>query len=407
MNPFATALEQLEQSAPLSGISPRTLARLRQPQRIIEVNLPIMMDSGEENIFTAYRVQYNNARGPYKGGIRFHPQVDLNEVKALAFWMTIKCAVANIPLGGGKGGVIVDSKKLSTRELERLSRAFARGFKDFIGPETDVPAPDVYTTPQIMTWMADELVAAHGGDKKYQATFTGKPIEAGGSQGRTEATGLGGFYVFEALAEKIKVAKGSSIAIQGFGNVGLYFARFAAAAGYKIVAVSDSSGGIYDSAGLDLTAVEAHKNKTGKLVGLPGADSITNEELLVLPVDVLVPAALENQITADNADAIKAKVIVEMANGPTTMEADRILWQKKTVVVPDVLANAGGVTVSYFEWLQNTAGKSWSQEKVFADLKSTLVPAFEEIYALGKEKNIDLRTAAYVVALRRIEQAMK
>jgi len=407
MNVYQFALQQLTKAAGVADVSPRLIERLRQPQRVIEINFPVLMDSGEEKIFTSYRVQYNNARGPYKGGIRFHPQVDLNEVKALAFWMTIKCAVADIPLGGGKGGVIVDPKKLSATELERLSRAWARAFKDFVGPDIDVPAPDVYTTPQIMSWMGEELVAAHNGDETYKATFTGKPLDDGGSEGRTEATGLGGFYVFEALAKQIKLAPGSTVAVQGFGNVGLYFARFAASAGYKVVAVSDSSGGVYNPIGLDIDKAESHKTKTGKLIGLPGSQSITNEELLLLPVDVLVPSALENQITADNADQIKAKIVVEMANGPTTPEADTILWDKKIILLPDVLANSGGVTVSYFEWLQNRKGEHWPKDRVLTELKQHIVLAFEEIYKLGQEKNIDLRTAAFVVALKRIEKATK
>ncbi len=406
MNPFQSALQQLDRAARVAAVPSFVVERLRHPERIIEVSLPVLMDTREEKIFTAYRVQYNSARGPYKGGIRFHPNVDKDEVQALGLWMAVKCAVANIPFGGAKGGVMVDPKKLSATELERLSRAFVRSLKDFIGPQVDVPAPDVYTTPQIMQWMAEEYVQLTGDDRN-KATFTGKPLAYGGSMGRETATGLGGLYVLESLAPKIKIPSNATIAVQGFGNVGRVFAEKAAASGFRVVAVSDSSGGIYQPSGLAIDAVGTQKDATRSLAGFRDAQTVTNEALLELPVDILVPAALEGQITEKNAGRIRAKIILELANGPTDAHADPLLFDRGITVIPDVLTNAGGVIVSYFEWLQNLKSEQWSEERVFGELKRLLLQATEEIYQRAKSKNIDVRTAAYVVALERIAEATK
>lgn len=404
MNPFESAMQQLERAAQYANIPGYLMKRLQQPQRIIEAYLPVMMDAGEERIFTAYRVQYNNARGPFKGGIRYHPQVSMDEVKALAFWMSIKCAVAGIPLGGGKGGVIVNPKDLSEKELERLSRAWVRAFKDVIGPEKDVPAPDVYTTPQIMRWMAEEYVSLTGDAKGY-ATFTGKPVEFHGSEGRGAATAQGGFYVLQSYAEKAGFPSGARVAIQGFGNAGGVFAELAYTAGYKVVAVSDSHGAIYNPEGLDIPAVMEHKKKTGVLTDLPGVHIMSNEDLLEVACEVLVPAALENQITEANARKIQAHVVLELANGPTTPAADEILFKKNIAVIPDVLANSGGVTVSYFEWDQNMKGERWSASDVDKKLQPIMQQAFADIYALAREKGISLRTSAFAIAVKRIAEA--
>ncbi len=377
-NPFENALSQLKRVGQF-GVSVDTVARMSAPEREIRVSIPLTMDDGSEKLFEGYRVQHSGVRGPYKGGIRFHPQADINEVKALALWMTLKTAVANIPMGGGKGGVTVDPKALSKGELERLSRGWVRALWRNIGPHVDVPAPDVNTTPEIMGWMADEYTKLSGDTSN--AAFTGKPLEKGGSLGRDKATGLGGFYVFEALREQLGIKPGATVAIQGRGNVGGHAAEIFAAHGYKVVATSNSKGGEYEGRG------------------------ITNEELLELPVDVLVPAALENQITKENASKIKAKVVLELANGPTTPEADDILFEKKIFVIPDILANSGGVIVSTFEWEQNLKGETWSEEEVNRKLKEILDREAKEVVARASELKTDLRRGAFVIALERIETA--
>ncbi|MCX6784704.1 MAG: Glu/Leu/Phe/Val dehydrogenase [Candidatus Komeilibacteria bacterium] len=406
MNAFANALTQLKKAIQLGGLSAETWEFLSKPQRIINHSLPVRMDDGSLRMFESYRVQYNNACGPYKGGIRFHPKVDLSEVKALAFWMSIKCAVVGIPMGGGKGGVVVDPKKLSVTELERLSRAYAAMFAPYIGPDKDVPAPDVYTTPQIMAWMMDEYNKVTG--TEAPGMITGKPLAVGGSQGRGTATAQGGFYVLSEVVKKLKLVLGkTTVAIQGFGNAGSVMAGLVQKAGYKVVAVSDSSAGIYNPKGLVLKEVEKYKQSTGKLTGFPGAQTITNEKLLELPVDVLVPAALENQITEKNVGRIKAKVVLELANGPTTPEADEKLFKKGIVLVPDVLANAGGVTVSYFEWVQNLANYYWTEKEVFQKLERIIVDSFNEVWQMAQSKKTDLRTAAFIVAVGRISEAMR
>ncbi|MBT6898712.1 MAG: Glu/Leu/Phe/Val dehydrogenase, partial [Candidatus Pacebacteria bacterium] len=369
MNPHQQSVRQLEQVADLlrdqyqdSVEFNQVIEKLKSPNQIIEGEIEVKMDDGSTKKFKAFRSQHNNARGPYKGGIRFHHNVNKEEVMALSTWMTWKCAVTGIPYGGGKGGVIVDPKKLSPKELQSLSRAYAEFIADYIGPWVDVPAPDVNTTPQIMAWMIDAYEGyLKANNRPLQenplATFTGKPLGLGGSAGRTEATGLGGFFVFEKLVKKLGFdnKKDVTVAIQGFGNVGYWFAYHAHQAGYKVVAVSDSKGGIYVEDGLDPVVTFKYKQDQGKLPG----KAITNEELLELDVDILVPAALENVITKDNAANIKAKAILELANGPTSPEADQILADNGVIMVPDVLANAGGVTVSYFEWAQNLQGYYW------------------------------------------------
>ena len=379
------------------------IEKLSRAEKEITVTIPVRMDDGTLRFFEGYRVQHCNWRGPYKGGIRFHPDADIDEVRALALWMTMKTAVSNIPMGGGKGGVVVDPKALSASELERLSRGFVRALWRDIGPQVDVPAPDVNTTPEIMAWMSDEYTKLSG--DQTGATFTGKPVGQGGSEGRGTATGLGGFYVFDAVRERAGIEEGASIAIQGMGNVGGHAAEIFTAHGYKVVAMSDSKGGIYKEDGLDPKAVEKYKEEHRSLAGFPDAKEISNAELLELSVDVLVPAALENQITAENASRVSAKLILELANGPTTPEADEILHQRGIAVVPDILANAGGVIVSTLEWEQNLANEQWEEGKVLAKLKETLVPQADLIWQKATEKKIPLRVAAFMVALDRLASA--
>jgi glutamate dehydrogenase (NADP+) len=402
---FASAMRQLEEAYRYIKVSPDAKRILAQPRQVLEVAIPVRMDNGSLCVFTGYRVHYNNARGPTKGGIRYHPDVSLSEVKALAFWMTIKCAVAGIPYGGAKGGVIVNPKKLSVHELERLSRGYIRAVADFIGPDQDVPAPDVYTTAQIMGWMADEYGII---TRKYQpAVITGKPLALGGSKGRETATAKGAFYVLmEAMRVKSLEPSKTTVAIQGYGNAGSFLAHFLHEAGFKVVAASDSRGGVYDPNGLDPAKLRHAKETNGSLEGA-GGRKITNEELLELDVDILAPCALENQLTAANADKIKAKIVLEVANGPTTPEADEILAKKGVLVIPDVLANAGGVTVSYFEWVQNRQGYYWSEEEVFEKLERIMVPEFNAIYELMEEQGGTMRAAAFVHALKRIVEAIE
>jgi len=403
---FKAVINQLNKTCEIMKIEHDELEILRKPERIIEVSLPVIMDDGSLKVFTGYRVQYNNILGPYKGGIRYHPKVNLDEVKALAFWMTIKCAVADIPYGGGKGGIAVDVEKLSKGELERLTRAYTRGFSDFIGPTKDVPAPDVCTNPQVMAWIMDEY--SHIKGENTPAVVTGKPVEIGGSLGRNTATSLGGFYIFEKVLEKIKIKKSKiSLAIQGFGNVGMNFALIAYAAGYKIVAVSDMHGAIYDKNGLNIEKVSSHKQATGSVINFKGVKNITNKELLELPIDVLVPAALENVIDKKNAGRIKAKMILELANGPTMAEAEVKLQKKGVLIVPDVLANSGGVIVSYFEWVQNLRHFYWDKNKVEVNLEKQIIGAFNKVWqTMEAQNNRDMRTAAYMVAVEKLVKAL-
>ncbi len=403
-NPFENALSQLARANAVKAFDPKFIKQISVPNREVRISIPVTMDDGSLEVFEGYRVEHNNARGPYKGGIRYHHDTDIYEVKALAFWMALKCAVAGIPMGGGKGGITVDPKKLSKGELERLSRGWVRGMADVLGPKKDVPAPDVNTTPEIMGWMVDEFAKISG--DTTNATFTGKPIALGGSEGRGPATGLGGFYVFDALRAKYNVPEGGSVVIQGFGNVGGNAAEIFQKNGYKIIAMSDSKGGIVKEDGLDIKALEEWKKVNGTLAGFPGSRSLTNQELLELPCDVLIPAALENQITGENAGKIQAKFILELANGPITPEADEILYGRGIPVVPDILANSGGVTVSTFEWEQNLKGEHWSEADVFAKLKELLDRETLAIYEESIALKTDLRRAAFIVALGRIAKAM-
>ena len=410
-------MEQLKRSAELIDLEKDIWERMRKPDNILQVSLPVRMDNGELKVFEGYRVQYNNSCGPYKGGIRFHPKTDLHEVKALAFWMAIKCAVAGIPYGGAKGGVTVDPKKLSIDELERLTRVFTQKLANFIGPERDIPAPDVNTNPQIMAWMVDEFSKIKGFN--VPGVVTGKPLEIGGSLGRNEATGLGGFFVLQSLAKKMKLnPKKTTVAIQGFGNVGYNLAIFLHKAGYKIIAVSDSQGGILNKNGHEMNPEEIMKAKKqkgqidgcycrGTVCDCVNFAKVDNEKLLQLPVDVLVPAALEGAINEKNAGRIKAKIILEMANGGVTPEAEEKLNKKGVVVVPDVLANAGGVVVSYFEWVQNLQNYYWGLEEVNQKLEKIMDDSFEAVWQRKEKYQTTWRNAAFALALERIEAAMK
>lgn len=377
---------------------------LKHPQRVIEVAVPIRLDNGELKVFTGFRVQHNNIRGPYKGGLRFHPQVDLDEVKALSFWMTIKCAVADIPYGGAKGGITVDTKTLSQTEIERLTRSYVRAIADFIGSDKDIPAPDVYTNPQIMAWFMDEYSRIK--QVYTPGVVTGKPLEVGGSVGRDTATAQGGKYVLEEIGKNLNLKKDADIAIQGFGNAGMNFAKIAHEAGYNIIAVSDSRGGILNKEGIDIKELEKHKINTGSVSDFKNTKNITNEEILELEVDVLVPSALEKVITEKNVDKIKAKIIIELANGPITIKAGEKLFEKGTVVIPDVLANSGGVIVSYFEWVQNIRHFYWSKEKVDANLHEKITSAAKNVWEYSKKYNTNLRTAAYIIAVERLNKAL-
>ncbi len=403
-NPFENALSQLKRATEIKSFNQEFLDRLHQPNREIRISIPVIMDDGSLKIFEGYRVQYNNARGPYKGGIRFHQNTDIEEVKALAFWMTLKCAVTNIPMGGGKGGITVNPKELSKGELEKLSRGWIKLMAPVIGPKVDIPAPDVNTTPEIMAWMADEYYKITGDESN--AVVTGKPIEVGGSEGRGPATGLGGFYVFDVIRKKLELPTSCKIAIQGFGNVGSNAAQILSDDGHKIIALSDSKGAIFKEDGIDINLLKDYKKANRQISGFPGSKNISNEELLVLECDVLMPAALENQITEKNARDIKAKLIVELANGPTTPEADDILFERDITVAPDILANAGGVTVSTFEWEQNLKNEHWAETEVFEKLKKIMDEETELIYNRSKNLKTDIRRAAFIVALERIEESL-
>ncbi len=401
-NPYENAMAQLDKVAKIKNFKEELILRLRESNRDVRISIPVKMDNSSIEIFKGYRVEHNNALGPYKGGIRYHPHTEINEVKALAFWMTLKCAVADIPMGGGKGGITVNPKKLSKNELERLSRGWVRGLVDILGPYKDVPAPDVNTTPEIMAWMSDEYTKISG--DKTGATFTGKPVNAGGSEGRGSATGLGGFYVFETLRKEIGLPEKCKVVIQGFGNVGGNVAQIFTEHKHTVIAISDSSGGIYNDKGIDIKKLMEHKKNTGTLSGFENSKTITNEELLELPCDLLVPAAFENVITEENAGKIKTKAILELANGPITPEADEILFKKSIPVIPDVLANSGGVTVSYFEWDQNLKKEHWTEKEVFEKLKMMMEKASKKTLEKARESNTSLRMGAFILALERIQK---
>ena len=403
---FDGALSRMNNAAKYTPVKQSTLDRLAHAERELTVSFPVRMDSGEIKTFTGYRVLHSSIRGPGKGGIRFHPDSSLDEVRALAFWMAFKCAVVNIPLGGAKGGVICNPKELSKTELEKISREYVRAIYDVMGPDKDIPAPDVYTTPTVMAWMEDEFSKIARGN--YPATITGKPVSLGGSLGRSDATGTGGFYTAEEAIKALgKDMKTATVAVQGFGNAGYHFARLMHNAGATIVAVSDSKGAIYSKEGLDPDKILNAKKQAGSVTAFNNATMITNEELLELDVDVLAPAALEDVITTANADKINAKIIIELANGPVSPDADSIIDEKGILVVPDILANAGGVTVSYFEWVQNRTGERWTLEKVQTRLKEIMVAEFAELHMLSKEKNVSMRLAAYVLGLKRIAEAFE
>ncbi len=407
LNPFAIAQKQLDQAAEIMGLDPAVHELLRWPLRELHVTLPVKMDDGSVKIFQGFRVQYNDSRGPTKGGIRYHPAETIDTVRALAAWMTWKTAVVDIPLGGGKGGVICNPKEMSQGELERLSRAYIRQVGRILGEEVDVPAPDVYTTPQIMAWMMDEYSFMRG--YNVPGVITGKPIPLGGSQGRGDATARGGMYCIREAGKVLDIElKGATTAIQGYGNAGQFAHSLGEELlGLKVVAVSDSKGGIYNPDGLDSQAVLAHKQETGSVVDFPGAQNITNAELLELDVTVLIPAALENQITADNAANIKAKIVAELANGPTTPEADEILFKNGVYVIPDFLCNAGGVTVSYFEQVQNAYDYYWDEETVHDRLDKKMTAAFHAVHEAAQKHGVHNRMGAYVVAVGRVAEACK
>jgi glutamate dehydrogenase (NADP+) len=412
---FEDAIRRLDRAGRIAGIDEEVLRRLKHPRSVIEVSIPVRMDDGSLSIFTGYRVRHDDTRGPTKGGIRYHWNVSLDEVKALAFWMTCKCAVVGIPYGGGKGGVIVNPKELSPLELERLSRGFIEQMADFIGPDIDIPAPDVYTNSMIMGWMMDEYSKIKR--QHVPGVITGKPIPLGGSLGRDDATGRGAYHCLKEL-EKRRGWRPPEVrvAIQGFGNGGQAVARLLHGDGYRVVAVSDSKGGIHKDEGFDVPSLIQFKNQTrrleavyceGSVCELIEADEISNAELLELDVDVLIPAALENQITGDNVERVRSPVIVEIANGPTTSEADAVLAERGALVVPDILANAGGVTVSYFEWTQNRQGFYWTLEEVHRRLREIMVREFNAVHDLMEAEGVDMRTAAYAHALRRIGDAIE
>ena len=405
INPWQVAQQQFDLAADRLNLDPGLRHVLREPRRELTVHFPVHMDDGSVEVFTGYRVQHNLGRGPAKGGIRYHQDVSLDEVKALAMWMTWKCAVVGIPYGGGKGGVIVDPKKLSKKELEGLTRRFFTEIEILIGPEKDIPAPDVNTNAQIMAWMMDTY-SMHAG-YTVPGVVTGKPISLGGSEGRNEATARGTvFCIVEAARHLGLVLPRSRVAIQGFGNAGSIAARLIAEEGATVVAVSDSTGGIHNPDGLDIGRVIAWKGEHGTVQGFPGASDISNAEVLEVDCEILIPAALENQITARNAGNVKARLVAEAANGPTTPEADEILFANSKFLIPDILCNAGGVTVSYFEWVQDLNRDHWSESVVNLKLKEIMVQAFSETLAIARRDQGNMRTAAYLLAVSRVADAM-
>jgi glutamate dehydrogenase (NAD(P)+) len=403
-NVWKIAQRQLDDVASLIKLSQSIHAYLREPKRILTVSVPVAMDNRTLRVFEGFRVQHNMSRGPAKGGIRFHPDVTLDEVKALAMWMTWKCALVSIPFGGAKGGVICDPKNMSRQELENLTRRFTSEISIIIGPEKDIPAPDVYTTPQIMAWIMDTFSMQHG--YSIPGVVTGKPVAIGGSLGRDKATARGCLYVTdEAMREIGKDIQGARVAIQGFGNAGMHAAELMAEAGYKVVAVSDSRGGVANDKGLDIGKLIAHKEETGTVVGLAGGERIDNKAVLEYDCDVLIPAALEKVITEENSPRIKAKIIAEAANGPTTPGADEILYDRGIIVLPDILANAGGVSVSYFEWVQDLQENFWEENEINERLRRKMVRAFRETLESALKHDVNMRKGAYAVAVGRVAEA--
>lgn len=406
LNPYLRAQQSFKEAVEILGLEPPVYEILKQPLRFFEVAVPVVRDDGTVTVFTGYRSQHNDALGPTKGGLRFHPNVDADEVKALSMWMTVKCALLNLPYGGGKGGVVCDVDQLSEREIERLSREYIRAISLVIGPDKDIPAPDVSTNPQIMAWMVDEYSRIRG--ENTFGLITGKPLVIGGSRGRVAATGRGLVFATRRLAAEMGIdfAK-SRVAVQGFGNVGSVAAEIAFDLGARVVGVSDRDGGLYDPDGIDIAALIEYKRTHPSVKGYGQAEAISNAELFELDCDILLPAALENQITADNAARIRARIVGEGANGPTTPEADAILFDKGVMVVPDVLGNAGGVTVSYFEWVQNQTRLYWTEEEVNTRLETYMSRAMGEMHAMHERFGVTLRKAAYLVAVDRLAQAMR
>jgi len=403
---YENVLTQLDNAAEVLDLDEQIRELLQEPMRTLSVSIPVKLDDGNIHVFKGFRCQHNNVLGPTKGGIRFHPQVSEDEVKALAAWMTFKCSLVGIPYGGAKGGVIVNPKELSRNELERLSRGFIQSISPIIGPDKDIPAPDVYTDAQVMSWFMDEFSKIKG--VNTPGLVTGKPVVLGGSFGRHSATARGVMYTVREAAKAIDLdLKGATVAVQGYGNAGSFSAKFLNELGCKIVAANDSKGGIYCEDGFDPVEVAKHKDETGSVKGFEGCEEISNQELLTMDVDVLVPAALENQITKENANDIKARMIAEAANGPTTPEADEILFQKEIMIIPDILANAGGVTVSYFEWVQNLANYYWSKEEVDRKLEDIMVDAFEKVFNTHEELGVNMRVSAFIVAIKRLTEAME
>ena len=406
LNSFRIAMRQFDTAAEKCGLEPGMREVLRRPRRALSLSLPVKMDNGTICVFDGFRVQHNSARGPCKGGIRYHPNVTFDEVKALAAWMTWKCAIVNLPFGGAKGGIVCDPHKLSKDELERLTRRYAYEISPIIGPDKDIPAPDVYTDSQVMAWIMDTYSMTHG--SSAPGVVTGKPLFLGGSLGRNEATARGCLFVIRSACEVsgIKLNR-ATIAIQGFGNAGSIAAELLAAAGATIIAVSDSRGGVLNRAGLNVPELLAHKKKTGSVSGFPNSDPISGEAVLELQCDILIPAALENQITMQNVDRVQARIVAEAANGPTTPDADAVLHQRGVMIIPDILANAGGVTVSYFEWVQDLQELFWDEDDVNRRLERVMVKAFADVHTSAKKYDVDMRTGAYIVGIERVANAMR
>lgn len=407
MNPLDVANRQLRKAAELLALDRSILEVLSHPKMVVEVSLPVHMDDGSIQVFTGYRSQYNDARGPYKGGIRYHPTVTRDEVIALSAWMTWKCATVDIPFGGAKGGIVCNPKELSHGELERLTRRYTAAIVPFIGPNRDIPAPDVNTNPQIMAWIMDTYSMVTG--VRTPGVVTGKPLEVAGSKGRERATSRG-VLIAAREALRLRKVKGPRVVVQGFGNVGENCALLAPeilGKGARVVAASDSQGGVYNADGLDVEALARHKRKTGAVAKFPGAKAVSNEELLALPCDLLIPAALEGVVTKENAGEVQAKVVVEGANGPTTPDADEILQGKDILIVPDILANAGGVTVSYFEWVQGFNWYMWSLDEVNQKLEEKMVKAFRDVWQSSQERRVNMRMGAYTLAVDRVAKALQ
>lgn len=406
-NTLVATLSMIKQAIDLAGLSPEVYEHLKTPMRFVEVAVPVEMEDGTTTVFTGYRCQHNNVFGPYKGGLRYHPEVTTDSIKALSMWMTLKCSLVGVPFGGGKGAIVCDPQKMTQKERERMTRGYVRALGSILGPETDIPAPDVFTDSQVMAWIADEYSSIMR--EPSFGVVTGKPLAVGGCVGRNEATGRGCYFVAREAAKAFEIPfEKARIAIQGFGNVGSNAAILFADEGSPVIALSDVSGGLYNKDGIDVSKLLDHVERTGFVTGFPGAEEISNQELLAIDCDILIPAALESQITESNANDVKAKIIIEAANGPTTPEADQILKENNVLVVPDILANSGGVTVSYFEWVQNNYGFRWDLATVNRRLEEKMVEAFNMVYSFYCEKCIgsDMRTGAYMYSIQRLAEAM-